>query len=760
MELLNQPPDVSGVFEDARHQHFQAAEATGFGPETGRGTLRWKRKRLGATMLFNHQVPSLEDVGANEFPRDVYAVDPELPFSVEAVSVSTLRIRLSAVATPAKRAPSLMLVGGPRVCAAWKHEAIAEGHRYTSAAGSVLIGLNPWRIVLSDPTGRVLTETVPHGIPQCGFVRRAGDFSRAMAAVFSLAPGEKLFGCGESFMEFDKRGSRVVVSTTDALGTENPRLYKPVPFFLSSRGYGMFVHTSAPLTFDFGAAHAARNVVMVDDEELDLFLFLGSPKEVIGAYTELTGRAALPPLWSFGLWMSRITYTSEAEVRGVAATMREHRIPGDVVHIDTGWFQNDWECDYRFSPQRFDDPARMIRDLRDDGFRVSLWQLPYFIPRNPLFREIVERGLAVRAPNGGLPGEDAILDFSNPETVRWYQEKLAGLLRLGVGAIKTDFGEAAPWNGLYASGLTGHHEHNLYPLRYQQTAADVTRRETGDTIIWARAAWAGAQRNPLHWGGDAGRSYSAMAATLRGGLSLGLCGFSFWSHDIGGFAGPNDLEVYSRWIPFGMLTSHARVHGEPPKEPWLLGDELLAEFRRADEFRYRLIPYIYAQAAASCAAGLPMVRALFVEFPEDPGAWLVDDAYLFGTSLYVAPLFERGTRSRDVYLPPGLWHDYQTRRTYTGGWHHIEAGAMPVIVLVRDGTALPHCELAQSTAHIDWSHLELVVFASEATRTTEALVCLPGAQPTTVRLHREAGGFVVEGMPLGDAVQLSIGEPE
>jgi alpha-D-xyloside xylohydrolase len=394
----------------------------------------------------------------------------------------------------------------------------------------------------------------------------------------------------------------------------------------------------------------------------------------------------------------------------------------------------------------------MITDLQRDGFRISLWQLPYFVPNNTLFPEIVAKGLAVRDAKGNLPYDDAVLDFSNPATVSWYQDKIAGLLRLGVGAIKADFGEAAPLIGLYASGRTGFYEHNLYPLRYNRAVAEITRQVTGETIMWARSAWAGSQRYPLHWGGDAGNSDTAMLATLRGGLSLGLSGFSFWSHDIGGFTSRTPEELYRRWLPFGMLTSHSRAHGAPPKEPWEYGPAFTDDFRRAVELKYRLMPYVYAQAKDSSERGLPMLRALFVEYPDDPGAWIVEDEYLFGSDLLVAPLMEAGSTGRNVYLPRGTWIDYQTRQTYAGGWHQIEAGEIPVVLLVREGTAIPHAKVAQSTSLIDWSSLELVTFVPKGAK-ARGLVCLP-ADDVLREVEVDGRGAVVcpgAGRPVGVA---------
>jgi alpha-D-xyloside xylohydrolase len=285
-------------------------------------------------------------------------------------------------------------------------------------------------------------------------------------------------------------------------------------------------------------------VIYLGDDVLDLFFFFGSPKEVISEYTALTGRAPVPPLWTFGLWMGRESYSSEEEVRDVAKKLREHRIPCDVIHLDTGWTEVPHRCDFEFSESRFKDPARMISDLKDDGFRISLWQLPYFNPKNELHEEAIENGYVVLSAYGKPPVDDAVIDLSNPEAVRWYQEKLAKLLRMGVGIFTADFGEAAPLSGLYASRQASFLEHNLYPLRYNKAVSEATEDIWGHGTIYARSAWAGSQRYPVHWGGDVENTDGAMSASLRGGLSLGLCGFSFWGHFIGGFAYQSPKELY------------------------------------------------------------------------------------------------------------------------------------------------------------------------------------------------------------------------
>jgi alpha-D-xyloside xylohydrolase len=759
--LMNEAVDISPDFQDFANGYFVADALASFDPETGEGTVRYVRHQYVTRLAFNNMLASLEPTEENIFPGGEYEPAPEQPFRLEFVSPRTIRIVAQSKPQVVEDEPSLMLVGGtaPADRSGWRYEAVENGHRYTSDHGSVTLVERPWHVELRDADGKLLTRSFHRSdnatsytpaVP-FSYVRKASDYSHMMAGVFSLSPGEKIYGGGESFTPLNKRGQKMFMFVDDANGAENVGMYKPIPFFMSSRGYGMFVHSTAPMVFDFGRDFVGNSTLMVGDDVLDLFVFLGEPKDILDAYTDLTGKAPMPPLWSFGLWMSRITYFSEEDVRNVADSLRHYEVPADVIHLDTGWFETDWRTDYLFSESRFDDPQDMIDDLLGMGFHISLWQLPYFVPKNRLYPEIVEQGLAVTDAKGNLPYPDAILDFSNPAAVDWYQGQLAGLLEMGVGAIKVDFGEAGPLNGLYDSGRTGWFEHNLYPLRYNDAVMDVTRRVNDESIIWARSAWAGSQRYPVHWGGDPSTADMGMAATLRGGLSLGLSGFTFWSHDIGGFTATAPEPLHRRWVPFGFLTSHTRSHGQPPTEPWLFSDTFLDEYRNAAEMRYRLMPYIYAQARLGTENGLPMVRALFVEYPDDPGAWLVEDQYLFGSDMLVAPLMEEGT-GRDVYLPGGRWVDYQTGQVYDRGWQRIEAAEIPAVILVREGAVIPHIGLAQSTADLDWTRLEAVVYGP-ADREASGWVALP---PDGALQRVTVTGDAIVGEPLGGRVGWSV----
>lgn len=746
--LLNEPIDVSADFRGLANTYFLPATLDHWDARAARGAVRCRRHLYTVRTAFNQSGQTFTPAEPYEFPPEYGDGTSIHPFALSFHGPRVVRLRLAGGKTLPPLRPSPMLARLRATPRAWAVSHAAGATTYRSSAGSVAVLENPWRIELRDAGGRLLTSTVhlddsrclqnASALPFC-VVRRAADCRRRVAASFALSPAEKLFGGGESFTRLDKRGQKLVLCTSDAYGVQTREQYKPIPFLLSSRGYGLFLHTTTPATFDLGHSYDSVATLFTGDDDLDLFLLLGEPKDVLSAYTGLTGRSPRPPLWSFGLWMSRCTYKSEAETRAVAARLRANRIPCDVLHLDTGWFENDWRCDYAFSRTRFANPRRLLRDLRRQGFRVSLWQLPYFTPTNRLFGEVVARKLAVTDGRGGLPTEDAVLDFSNPRAVAWYQDHLARLLKLGVAAIKVDFGEAAPLHGHYASGRTGFHEHNLYPLRYTRAVAAVSARITGERLVWARSAWAGCQRYPIHWGGDAENTDGAMAATLRAGLSLGLCGFAFWSHDIGGFVRHCPEDLYERWLAFGLLTSHSRCHGLAPKEPWNYGRRFVGRFRRIVELKYRLLPYVYAQAAACARSGLPMLRPLFVEYPDDPTAWLVEDAYLFGRDLLVAPLLE-ADRARNVYLPAGEWVDFQTGAVVAGGaWRRLEAGPIPCIVLARGGAAIPHAAVSQATPFLDWSHLDLRTYGRGP---HTGLLCLPTDRaPRVLTVHEDGRVF-------------------
>ena len=397
--LLNDPVDISGDFRALENYYYLADQLSDFDPATHSGKIIYQRAQLVPKPAFDNDLAAVTPAQPNEFPENEYAANPSLPFSVEFVSPRAVRIRLTSGPQVHKNSEELMPAGEVPHDDPWKYEKISGGHRYTSAAGSVTISENPFHIELRDASGKLLTATGHTAdnkssftpIMPFAFVRRTADYSRSFNAAFTLSPGEKIFGCGESFTGLDKRGQKIVLWTDDANGVQSREIYKPIPFFMSSRGYGMCIHTTTPITCDFGNTFNGVNSLMVGDDELDLFVFLGTPKEILDEYTQLTGRSPMPPLWSFGLWMSRCTYSAEKQVREIADKLRAEKIPCDVLHLDTGWFETDWQCDHEFSTTRFTDPKKMLADLKDEGFHVSCWQLPYFVPKNKLFPELLEK---------------------------------------------------------------------------------------------------------------------------------------------------------------------------------------------------------------------------------------------------------------------------------------------------------------------------------------------------------------------------------
>lgn len=750
--LLDQTLDMSQQFHDMSNTYFAADSLVSFDKANGKGVIKWSRQQLHARQAFNANGQWIIPLENMDFPGPAYDQDPQLQFTVEPVNARTIRLRLytSPIIPKDNWDDEVMLVAKPKDGRSlWKVTETSNAIIYKSSEGTLEIQKHPWRVVLKDKNGKEMTHTrtlADNDSSQVKmhplmFMKRGSDNSRAIEPVFSLAPGERIYGCGECPEQLNHVGQKLNLFVTDPQGPETPDMYKPIPFFFSNRGYGIFMHTSAPVTVDFGYSYIGASRLFMADENADLFLMFGDPKEILNEYTDLVGKPSLPPLWSFGTWMSRISYFTEEEGRSVAKQLRDNKIPSDVIHFDTGWFEVDWQCDYEFSKKNFKNPVKMLKDLKEQGFHTCLWQLPYFTPKNRYFNELVEKGLAVKNANGQLPYEDAVLDFSNKETVKWYQEKLQGLIRQGVAVIKADFGEAAPLNnGIYASGKTGLYEHNIYPVRYNKAAWEAINEVNGEGIIWGRSAWAGSQRYPLHWGGDACTTNTGLLGSLRAGLSFGMSGFSFWSNDIGGFVTKSPENLYRRWLPYGFLTSHSRIHGVET-EPWLYtngqseyskGNEFMDFFRSAAELKYKLMPYVYAQAKLCTEQGLPMQRALLLEFPEDPGSWLVEDEYMFGSQILVAPMLEDGN-SRTVYLPGnGKWIDYQTGKVYNSGWHKVECGALPIIMMVKDGSALPHVGVAQSTDKINWKSIDWRTYKADAVTSTGYLFCPGDANVQTI----------------------------
>jgi alpha-D-xyloside xylohydrolase len=487
-----------------------------------------------------------------------------------------------------------------------------------------------------------------------------------------LHPGEHFCGTGERFDRIDLFGRQIDLVNVDALGVNNDRAYKNIPFLMSSRRYGLFAHSTVRMRLDIGH-HSTRAVQwLLEDDVLDMFFVGGgTPERVLFNYRSITGFPKMPPVWSFGAWMSRMTYHSDKEVSGIAARLRKEQYPFDVLHLDTGWFSQEWKCDWTFSNERFPDPPDFFRRMREQGFRVSLWQYPYINRDLPLAKLALERGFVGRPtdPTSGV-GLGYTIDFTNPAAVAWYQGMLERLLEMGASAIKADFGESIDTRATY-KGATAEEYGHLFPLLYQRAVWEVTNKVRGENIEWARSGWAGSQRYPVQWGGDSACTFDGLTGTICGGMHLGLSGFAFWSHDVPGFYGvPNFMEtkpspeLYIRWTQVGTFTSHMRYHGTTPREPWEYPSvsDIARQWLR---FRYALLPYLLTQAEQCCRRGYPMFRSLVIEWPDDATVWAVSDEYMLGDAFLVCPVLN-SSGERDLYLPPGKWVDFWNGGIITG----------------------------------------------------------------------------------------------
>ena len=526
---------------------------------------------------------------------------------------------------------------------------------------------------------------------------------------FKCSPDECFVGTGERFRKMDLSGQTFQLKNQDGQGVNNRRCYKNIPFYMSSRMYGCFYHTSDYCKLSL-ADHSTRSVqFMCDRATLDVFLIGGqTPEEILRGYRMLTGFPQMPPLWSFGIWMSRMTYFSADEVDEICDHLRREHYPCDVIHLDTGWFRTDWLCEWKFNPERFPDPKGFIQRLKDNGFRVSLWQLPYVAAGAEQLAE-AKANQYISAPvvsgsaadnTGGSSTFSALdyagtIDFTYDKAVNWYKNQLLKpLLEMGVTCVKTDFGENIHMDHRYHA-MTPERLNNIYSLLYQRAAYEVNKEVTGDGIVWARSAWAGCQRYPLHWGGDSASSWDGLAGSLKGGLHFGLSGFAFWSHDVPGFHSipdfmnsPLDEDVYVRWTQFGVFSSHMRYHGTCKREPWHY-PVIAPIVKKWWKLRYRLLPYIVEQGKKACESGYPMVRALIFHHPHDRQCWHIDDEYYFGSEFLVCPVMNSENK-RDIYLPEGLWVNFFTGVRLEGGrWYYdVEVPLDQMPVFARPGALI------------------------------------------------------------------------
>jgi alpha-D-xyloside xylohydrolase len=526
-----------------------------------------------------------------------------------------------------------------------------------------------------------------------------------------LSVGENIYGLGERFTAFVKNGQTVDIWNKDG-GTGTEQSYKNIPFYLSNRGYGVFVNHTENVSYEIASEMVSRAQFSLSGEYLEYYIIGGeSLKSVLTNYTALSGRSALPPAWSFGLWLttSFTTNYDEKTVTSFIEGMRERDIPLDVFHFDCFWMKEFNWCDFEWDNRVFPEPEKMVRRLKGRGLHLSIWINPYVGQASPLFDEGAMGGYFIRKENGDVwqwdlwqPGM-AIVDFTNPQACEWYKSKITPLLKMGIDSLKTDFGERIPVEGVvYHDDSDPQKMHNYYTYLYNKTVYEAVEEIHGENkaVLFARSATVGCQKFPIHWGGDSTSDYESMAESLRGGLSLGLCGFSFWSHDMGGFESTSSADVYKRWAAFGLLSSHSRLHGSSSyRVPWLYDKEAVDVVRYFARLKNALMPYIYSQAVDSAHLGLPLMRAMLLEFEDDPLAGSLDRQYMLGSSLLVAPIFNDENRG-EFYLPAGTWTHLLSGEERMGGKFYKESyDYLSLPLFVRSGTILPFCEEAKGAEY-------------------------------------------------------------
>ena len=564
----------------------------------------------------------------------------------------------------------------------------------TSGKLTAKIDRKRWSIDFLAHDGSV-THSPDRGM---GIMKVEGE-GHYMMAQLTLGVGEAVYGFGERFTSFVKNGQVVDTWNKDG-GTGSDQAYKSVPFYMTSAGYGVFVNHPGDVSFEVASEKVSRVQFSVAGQSLEYFVIYGpTPKEVLRKYTQLTGRAALPPAWSFGLWLTTSFTTSydEQTCTEFIQGMADRDLPLHVFHFDCFWMREFNWCDFTWDPRTFPDPVGMLKRLKERGLRICVWINPYIGQRSPLCAEGKEGGYFIKRADGSVWQTDqwqpgmAIVDFTNPAAVEWYSSHLRRLMTMGVDSFKTDFGERIPTDVVYFDGSDPERMHNFYPYLYNEAVFNVLERGRGkgEATLFARSATAGCQKFPVHWGGDCYSSFESMAESLRGGLSLCLSGFGFWSHDIGGFEGTPPVEVYKRWIAFGLLSSHSRLHGSSSyRVPWVYDTEAVDVLRFFTRLKCRLMPYLFASAVEASQTGVPVMRAMVLEFPHDPACTTLDRQYMLGDSLLVAPVLSTDG-SVTYYCPAGDWTNFLTGEVISGpAWQNEKHGFLSAPLLVKPNSIL------------------------------------------------------------------------
>ena len=573
-----------------------------------------------------------------------------------------------------------------------------------------------------------------------------------MTQSLGLSVGELVYGLGERFTAYTKNGQSVELWNEDG-GTNTPISYKNIPFYITNKGYGVLVNHPEKISFEIGTEIVTKVQFSVEGNELDYFLINGpTMKEVLERYTDLSGKPTLPATWTFGLWLSTSFTTNydEKTVMSFIDGMLERKIPLRVFHFDCYWMKEFHWSSFIWDDRVFPDPAGMLKRIKAKGINICVWINPYIGQESPLFKEGCEKGFFVKRPNGDVWQWDmwqagmALVDFTNPKACKWFQDKLEVLLDMGVDCFKTDFGERIPTNVVWADGSDTQKMHNYYTYLYNKCVYELLQRKRGkeDAVLFARSATVGGQKFPVHWGGDCWSDYESMEESLRGGLSLLMSGFGYWSHDIGGFEATSTPDVYKRWAAFGLFSSHSRLHGSSSyRVPWAYDEEAVDVVRSFTKLKARLMPYLYKTAVDTSKHGYPMMRSMVLEFTEDRNTHFLDKQYMLGDSLLVAPIFNNASIG-EFYLPAGRWTNFFTGKIYEGGkWYSEKFSYVTIPLFVKENSilCLGNCD---TRADYDYEvNPEVRIYAPKDGETISTVICnqkgIEAAKITAVRKGNE-----------------------
>lgn len=632
---------------------------------------------------------------------------------------------------------------------------------FTSGALTARVNKDEWALDFIGGDERITGS----GMRGMGYIEK-DDGTSYVREQLDLGVGECVYGLGERFTAFVKNGQVVDIWNRDG-GTSSEQAYKNIPFYLTNRGYGVFVNHPECVSFEVATERVSRVQFSVPGEYLNYYIIYGpTPKEVLEKYTALTGRPALPPAWSFGLWLTTSFTTSydEATVNQFIEGMAQRDLPLHVFHFDCFWMKEFHWCNFDWDRTVFPDPEAMLKRLKERGLKICVWINPYVAQRSALFGEGLKHGYFLKKPSGDVwqwdlwqPGM-AIVDFTNPAACKWYKDYLKRLVDMGVDCFKADFGERIPTDVVYFDGSDPVKMHNYYAFLYNKVVYECLEEELGkgNTVLFSRSASVGSQQYPVHWGGDCSASYPSMAESLRGGLSLCLSGFGFWSHDIGGFEDTATPDLYKRWVAFGLLSSHSRLHGSKSyRVPWLFDEESVEVLRFFTKLKCRLMPYIFAAAVEANQRGIPVMRAMVLEFPHDPGCDYLDRQYMLGDSLLVAPVFHPKGKVA-YYLPSGKWTSFLTNEVLQGGCWVTEChGYLSLPLMVRESSIIPvGCEA--NRPDYDYSYgITFHVFELQDGQTARAKVPgLNGDLAMSIRIKKEGQRYSVKAQ--GQAKDWSI----